>query len=42
MGTDGVQDANASAFVANLKDNAATKMGAMHAIYGKLIVEQIY
>ncbi|KAI0716684.1 MFS general substrate transporter [Earliella scabrosa] len=29
-----LQDAGANGFVASLKDNAATKMGVLHAIYG--------
>ena len=28
------QDAGANAFVASLKDNASTKMGILHAVYG--------
>ncbi|RDX45187.1 MFS general substrate transporter [Lentinus brumalis] len=30
----GLQDAGANGFVASLKENAATKMGILHAIYG--------
>ena len=30
-----LQDAQANGFVANYKDNAATKMGIIHAAYGK-------
>nr|VWO96590.1 Major facilitator superfamily transporter [Ganoderma boninense] len=30
----GLQDAGANGFVASLKDNATTKMGILHAIYG--------
>jgi hypothetical protein len=29
------EDAQANGFVANYKDNAATKMGIVHAAYGK-------
>jgi hypothetical protein len=30
-----LEDAQANGFVANYKDNAATKMGILHAAYGK-------
>jgi len=30
-----LQDAQANGFVANYKDNAAAKMGILHAAYGK-------
>jgi fucose permease len=30
-----LQDAHANGFVANYKDNAAAKMGILHAAYGK-------